>query len=620
MVVAVPAGQESMRRAGRRAIRSSLLLATLMTAPAVRADPIRAGAEFQVNTTTAGSQVNPAVASNLAGSFIVVFDDREQVGPSTFVQSLRGQRYAPDGTQVGGELTLESGDPDVTDPTNPDVAMHPDGSFVATWEAADLADGDLNVYARRWDATGVPLGPEVQVNTSTAMEQFEASVAVLPGGGFVVVWAGFSAGDPDSYGIFGQRFDAAGAPVGTEFRVNTVTVGTQNHPNVAAAPTGGFVVVWERSYATIISAQVFDASGMPVGGELVVNADYAASSPNVAMGPGGDFVVVWNNTLIVPPFTVRYEAYARRYDASGSPLGAGFAAGPILGDPPSSFEPAAGIDADGGLTVVWSDWDAFDRGDVRGRRFTAAGTPRESPFLVNTYTTNAQSLSDMALTTSGGAFVAVWYSNLQDGDGAGVFGQRFLGPGDTTTSTSATTSTSTTSTLASMTSTTTLAPPCPNVGGSPIPLSLTKTTLRFRGAGSDRFTVKTSFSSFVAVDPATAVTTYLRIADGDGDVIWTSGPIAPGGQAWAKSNPPRGRFRYRDPLAALVPGLFKIAMSERPLGSRSYKLSVTGKLATLAATPPTDGTHAVTLEFSAPLCLEATTVDCKKKPTVEKCS
>ena len=243
--------------------------------------------------------------------------------------------------------------------------------------------------------------------------------------------------------------------------------------------------------------------------------------------------------------------------------------------------------------------------------------PREKARFVNTTTTNAQSLPDVALTNPG-AFVAVWYSNLQDGDGAGVFGQRFLGPGATTSTTTSTTTTSTTGTTPS--STTTLPPPCPNVGGALIPLTLKKTVLRFRAPGSSRFTVKASFSSFDTIDPATAVTAYLKIADGDGSVIWASGPIAPGGQAWAKSNPSHGRFRYRDPLASLVPGLFKIAMNERPLGSHAYNLSVTGKFATFLVTPPTDGTHTVTVEFSSPLCLRATAAECSKKPTVEKCS
>ena len=47
-----------------------------------------------------------------------------------------------------------------------------------------------------------------------------------------------------------------------------------------------------------------------------------------------------------------------------------------------------------------------------------------SEFLINTYTADEQSKS--AITAlSGGDFIVVWHSNIQDGDGNGVYGQRF---------------------------------------------------------------------------------------------------------------------------------------------------------------------------------------------------
>jgi hypothetical protein len=137
---------------------------------------------------------------------------------------------------------------------------------------------------RRWDALGQPARSGAPGEHFTAQERFDPSIAALPGGGFVVVWTGFGADDPDSYGIFGQRFDATDTPVGTEFRVNTVTADTQPTPSVAAAPTGGFVVVWNRSYKTKVVGQLYDASGVAVGGEFEASVDYQASSPNVAMG------------------------------------------------------------------------------------------------------------------------------------------------------------------------------------------------------------------------------------------------------------------------------------------------------------------------------------------------
>jgi hypothetical protein len=68
-------------------------------------------------------------------------------------------------------------------------------------------------------------------------------VSVDASGNFVVVWRS-EARDGAGNGIFGQRYDGAGVPLGAEFRVNTYITGDQGEPSVAAEPFGNFVVVW----------------------------------------------------------------------------------------------------------------------------------------------------------------------------------------------------------------------------------------------------------------------------------------------------------------------------------------------------------------------------------------
>jgi hypothetical protein len=80
----------------------------------------------------------------------------------------------------------------------------------------------------------------------------QPSVAVDANGDFVVVWSS-DGQDGDSYGIYGQRFDASGIPQGAEFLVNTHTTDAQSQPSVAMDADGDFVVVWRfgrppRSY------------------------------------------------------------------------------------------------------------------------------------------------------------------------------------------------------------------------------------------------------------------------------------------------------------------------------------------------------------------------------------
>jgi hypothetical protein len=64
-----------------------------------------------------------------------------------------------------------------------------------------------------------------------------------PDGNFVIAWQ--SAGqDGSGSGVFGQRFDRAGNPAGTEFPVNQFTTGAQLLPRVATSTLGNFVVTW----------------------------------------------------------------------------------------------------------------------------------------------------------------------------------------------------------------------------------------------------------------------------------------------------------------------------------------------------------------------------------------
>src|SRR5207248_8684973 len=66
------------------------------------------------------------------------------------------------------------------------------------------------VYAQRYTAAGTPLGGEFQVNTSTSLYQRQPAVAADADGDFVVAWqdgAAFVNGQDGSlYGVYAQRY------------------------------------------------------------------------------------------------------------------------------------------------------------------------------------------------------------------------------------------------------------------------------------------------------------------------------------------------------------------------------------------------------------------------------
>ena len=143
---------------------------------------------------------------------------------------------------------------------------------------------------------GTPVGPEFRVNTYTTGYQDTASVAADPAGNFVVVWDGQRVDDPIT-GIFGQRFSISGVPLGPEFRVNTTTADFQILPSVAADAAGNFVIVWGSDYQDGIFGQRFDGAGAPLGPEFRINT-YTTNqhvSPSVSADAAGNFVVAWTS-------------------------------------------------------------------------------------------------------------------------------------------------------------------------------------------------------------------------------------------------------------------------------------------------------------------------------------
>jgi hypothetical protein len=183
------------------------------------------GSEFQVNTYTTDSQGQPTVGVDADGDFVVVWEGYGGGGTG----AIWGQRYDSSGNAVGAEFQVN--DYTTGYQSIASVAVDADGDFVVAWESSDSAGSDLDwsVQGQRYDASGNAVGAQFQVNTYTTNYQFVPSVAADANGNFVVVWssAGSAGGDTSSYSVQGQRYDASGIAVGAQFQVNTHTTSYQ---------------------------------------------------------------------------------------------------------------------------------------------------------------------------------------------------------------------------------------------------------------------------------------------------------------------------------------------------------------------------------------------------------
>jgi hypothetical protein len=305
------------------------------------------GSEFRVNTYTTIGQREPAVAVDPAGNFVVVWQSRGQDGDG---YGVFGQRYDAAGAPVGGEFRVSTYT--TNDQYGPAVAVDPVGNFVVVWTSLDQDGDDGGIFGQRYDAAGAPVGAEFQVSTYTTDFQAGPAVAIDPVGNFIVVWS--SRQDGSDFGVIGRRYDATGVAQGGEFRVNTYTTGWQYAPAVAVDPWGNFVVVWESraqdgdGYG--VFGQRYDAAGAAVGGEFRVNTytTDAQRSPAVAVDAVGNFVVVWagfgqDGSL--------YDVLGQRYDAVGAALGSEFRINTYTTG--GQFGAAVAMDAVGNFVVVW---------------------------------------------------------------------------------------------------------------------------------------------------------------------------------------------------------------------------------------------------------------------------
>jgi hypothetical protein len=204
-----------------------------------------------------------------------------------------GQRYNGAGEALGAEFTV-TGVGTFGLETTVSVASDADGNFVVVWDS--VHDGsDFGIRGQRYDSDGAPLGTDFIVNSYTTDYQLRPSVASDASGNFVVVWESFTRHADEINGVFGRRFDSSGAAHGNEFHVNSYTTGGQDLPSVGAAGSNQFVVVWE-SIGQDGGGGNADAG---VFGQRFDFSDITVTSPNtnVRWRIGSQYNIQWTHKL-----------------------------------------------------------------------------------------------------------------------------------------------------------------------------------------------------------------------------------------------------------------------------------------------------------------------------------
>jgi len=399
------------------------------------------GGEFQVNTTSYHVQEDsdvgafdlliPSSGGGGGGAgeagFVVTWLSFRQDGNQDW--AVYAQRFDKDGNKEGDEFQVNSFD--YGNQTTPKVTALHDGGFVITWVSNEQDGGDEGIWGQRYDANGEAMGGEFQINSYTKGIQYEPAVTGLKDGGFVVTWSSY-AQDGRGYGVFGQNYDATGNPVGSEYQINTHTFLQQDESTVTALDDGGYVVTW-TSYGQDgrgdgIFGQRFDATGTKVGTEFQANThiwNNQNKSDVTALSDGG-FLITWSSDRQDGSQT---GVYAQQFDAAGDKVGTEFQVNTTTRGYQS--EPVVTGLKDGGYVIAWNSFYGEDgsRSGIYAQRFDKDGNTEGGQFLVNTHTQLDQEQVDISSLQDGG-FVITWTSDKQDGSEEGIFGQRYDAAGN----------------------------------------------------------------------------------------------------------------------------------------------------------------------------------------------
>ncbi|HMQ07789.1 MAG TPA: hypothetical protein PKC30_10850 [Saprospiraceae bacterium] len=339
------------------------------------------GSPFIINEYNTYNQGDPSIAMQANGDFIVVWvsDGQDEDGFGIF-----GRRFQANGTPIGGEFPVNLYTTD--DQEDPDIAIDENGNFVVVWESlyqlGDFVEG-YEIFARLFDASGMPLTGEIQVNQHTTNSQIDPRIAMHSDGTFVVVWES-DGQDGDGDGVYGRRFDNIGLPLGDEFQINQFTTEGQSDPDIAMDCLGNFVVVWESTNQDMddraVVARRYQADGSPLGDEFIVNTGTTGhqDDPSITMDCMGNFVITWEDARF--PFDV---IFAQCFDAQGERMGDEFQV-VQLDNGTSFWDPSAAMDNNGNLVIVFESetyiYDNEYEYGIHGQRYTCLKSAEPDPI------------------------------------------------------------------------------------------------------------------------------------------------------------------------------------------------------------------------------------------------
>ena len=402
----------------RRNLIPILMAGVLLSLPLAAQRP--RGPEIRVDILPASHRYSTQVAMAPNGDFVVVWQTGHMLVPEEGPSRIWLRLFRADGKPKTKQLRVSNAR---SDEMWPRLTMAADGSFLVVWQGGSTSD--TSVFGRRFDAGGKPRGDRFRLSLNAQGSQEQPTAAFARDGSFVAAWVSHGHSFEDPWDVYARRFDAAGQPLGPEFLVSTESAEEQDTPQVALSASGDFLIGWvswvgEGGFFDVLGRR-FARDGAPQSDEILLNAEdnEQASQDELALGmrEDGSFVVIWTDRTNDPGSG---SLNGQRFAANGEPAGRPLQ---IIG-PPGGFQgqPAIAMAADGSFFATWLGSTSPSSLGILGRWFASDGTPLGGVARIDRSAESSTGNPSVALGNDGRG-VVVW---LQESSKPGVYARRLV--------------------------------------------------------------------------------------------------------------------------------------------------------------------------------------------------
>ncbi len=257
------------------------------------------GSNFKVNSYVGPTyQGNPDISMDYFGNFVITWETFNYLNNYS---DIYAQRFDSSGTLLGSYFKVND-DTGTAAQVEPAIAMDGSGNFVIAWQDYRYLNADI--YVQRYDSIGTSLNSNFKTNHDVIFtaEQHSPATSMDGFGNFLVTWKEFRSSNWD---VYAQRFNSSGTPIGLNFKANDNPIlGSYFEPNIAADNYGNFVITWNTGDR--IYAQRYNSLGSPIGFNFRVDDDSGYGQrefPSVAMDGSGNFIITWQDS---PRWKPRY--------------------------------------------------------------------------------------------------------------------------------------------------------------------------------------------------------------------------------------------------------------------------------------------------------------------------